>query len=122
MFAYVGTLSCFQSNVSAFIKDLDKNMKKYGGVVDFNRTFPIVNDNGSFSLNTWLYAFFEGIDLVGFTSKEAVFDDITGCSLDIFYHDLTHLAESVLVRKYSDEFHILKNIYYNILNSVTLTK
>jgi hypothetical protein len=121
LFAYIGTLSCFQSDTSNFDNKIKRSIEFYGNTVNFNRTFPIVNDNGAFSLNTWLYAFFEGIELVGFTSKESNFDNIIGCSLDIFYHDLDHLIESVLVQKYSEEFYTLKNIYYNILNS-NLTK
>ena len=127
LFIYIGMLNCFNSETT-----LDKLYSRFfSRNIDFNRLFPLVNDNGVFSLNTWLYAFFEKIELAGFTSKSSEFDGNIGCSLDMFEHDLDHLIESVKINphdqsnqmdKESDEFYTLKCIYYNIINSEFLSR
>lgn len=114
IFYYIGLLSSFNSNLDKYklkSAEIDKNLTFY------KTLFPIVNDSGIFSLNTWLYAFFEGIDLVGFTSREAMFDNFVSCSLDMFDHDIYHIKKSISIEKYSDKFYLFKRIYYNILNS-----
>ena len=111
-------LNCFNLE-----NTLDHHYQSYLSYkLNLNRIFPLVNDNGVFSLNTWLYAFFENVDLVGFTAKSSEFDGNIGCSLDMFNHDLDHLTESINIEKYSDEFQTYKYIYYNILNSDFLIK
>jgi len=118
LFIYIGMLSCYNMKMS-----LDERYKHFLFYkLNFNRIFPLVNDNGVFSLNTWLYAFFENVDLVGFTAKKSEFDGNIGCSLDMFSHDLDHLTESIDIEKDSDEFQTYKYIYYNILNSDYLSK
>lgn len=115
LFAYIGKLNCLYLNNEA--PSTYEDYKK----LEVNKIFLIVNGNGAFSLNTWLYSYFEGIELLGFTSKRAEYDSNSGCSLDMFEHDIGHISEAIKFKKYGKTFHTLKNIYYNIINS-TFTK
>lgn len=115
IFTYIGRLNCL-------IPTVDNLNQNFGFIPDIGKTFLILNDNGAFSLNTWLYSFFEGIDLAGFTSREAEFDGEVGCSIDMFEHDTSHLRNSIFPKKGTDEFITMKIIYYNIINSPRLSK
>lgn len=126
----------------------DSREKELGYIIESGRVFPILNLNGSCAFNTWLYAYFEDIDLVGFVPKDAIFDAQLGCSLDLYYHDLAHISrintwymgsrkmiegnDFTQVSQISNtpentklmmgyNFKNYKNIYYNILNSDTLS-
>jgi len=121
LFIYIGKLNCY--NLDVTLDKFYQNFLDYN--IDLNRIFPLVNDNGVFSFNTWLYAFFEGIELVGFTSKRAEFDGEKGCSLDMFFHDLNHIDDierKFLKDKDTELFNQYKSIYYNILNSENFSK
>lgn len=124
IFKYIGSLNCFHEPNNK-LKDIsitymENELKQYN--IDSNRIFPLVNDNGEFAFNTWLYAFFENIDLVGFTSEDASYDGESGCSLDMYVHDLQHINDIYYkYNKNSNKYNIYKNIYYNILQSDGLT-
>lgn len=72
------------------------------------------NNNGFISLNTYLYAFFEGINLVGIPSQISTFDSIRVCPVMFMVHDLNHCHYITNEIKNVDK---LRNIYYKILNS-----
>ena len=84
-------------------------------------TLILANDDGLFTFNTWLYAFFEDLDLVGFTSEIAYFDGYYGCSMDMFYHDIAHISTINSFREHK-YYPIYKNVYYTLLNSPKLSK
>lgn len=121
IFIYIGNLSClFEIDEPTDQYELIKNLKNFKK----DHIFPLVNGNGNFSLNTWLYSFFEGIHLVGFTSGTANFDGYQGCSLELFNHDLGHTYYGTTLHDpdVREDFYVVKNIYYNIINSSFLSK
>lgn len=104
LFYYIGKLNCLYHR--------DKPKPDYN---ENDHYFCMVNDNGIFALNTWLYAHFENVQLVGFTSKRSYFDGIEGCSIDMTDHDTSHIILDI--GKNSEEKNIeAKYIYYQILN------
>lgn len=116
LFIYIGKINCLMVRTG----DIEKDIRtKYSAFA--NRIFPLVNDNGIFSLNTWLYSYFENVELLGFTSKGAEFDGRKGCSFDMFSHDFFHIQD--VNRAITDRnFVVIKSVYYNIINDKTLSR
>lgn len=76
------------------------------------------NNTGLFGLNTYLFAYFEGVDLIGAPSQVQSYDDITTCPSSFISHDFGH-CESVRDVKNKP---ILKAAFYKILSSNYDTK
>lgn len=112
IFNYISRLNCLCIKYKSLKINSDDPTETN---LEIERIFPIVNENGSFSLNTWLYAFFEEIDLVGFTTKRAFYDNNEGCSNDMFLHDIYHIR--TIMEKKQDIIDNIKGVYYKILNS-----
>jgi hypothetical protein len=149
LFIFLGSINCrlFGHSFDYVDKIFNSREEELGYIIRSGRVFPILNLNGTFAFNTWLYAYFEDVDLVGFVPKDVVFDAQIGCSLDLYYHDLAHISrintlymgsrkiidemeyKSSFTDKYGEDkklmmgynFKNYKNIYYNILNSDTLS-
>lgn len=82
-----------------------------------SNVFPFVTSNGQFSFNTWLYSYFSGLILVGFSDAIAYYDNFKGCSLTMSEHDLQHHQTIDLsnIEKYPI-FGEAKFLYYSILH------
>jgi len=81
-----------------------------------NSNFLLVNNTGIFSINSFMYAYINGVTLFGLPSDISNFDDNTGCPLKFFEHDVTHAA----TLPYEEDN--LSVVYYSVLNNPHLTK
>jgi len=90
---------------------------------DNYKTYLFPNDIGVFGFNTYLYAFFSEIVLIGIPNNLAEYDNVIGCPLSFMSHDYGH-ANSFLLHKMikKSDMTNMRNIYYNILNSDYSTK
>lgn len=109
IFIFISEINCLNNKINSYPHDT-------------SRLFPVVNGTGLFSINTWLYAFFEGVDLAGFSSKESYFDSEQGCSNNLFFHDIEHIKFTIRPIRNSNNFILMRRIYYNILNNPYLSQ
>jgi hypothetical protein len=89
-----------------------------------DKTFLLTNTSGFFGYNTFLYAFFSGISLIGVPNKVQSFDDVKGCPIIFMNHDYWHnfSQSGGLVNLYKGDVKNIKHIYYSIINDNELTK
>jgi len=83
----------------------------------------LTNDIDLFGFNTYFYAYFSGILLVGVTRKNEYYDGIYGCPLDFLDHDFSHNLDIVgrdthMNSHYVESFYLLKKSYNRILNEI----
>lgn len=110
-FYFIGTISCrvdFEEEPSP----QDHNL------------FPLPNAVGLFAINTYLYGFFEGIQLRGATLKTAYFDAGWGCPKTFMNHDRAHfnnINRNYLRRVGLEEQAHYKGLYYQTLNDPELS-
>ena len=82
--------------------------------------YPLINTTGLFSYNTYLYALFNGIFLVGLPERYSIFDSSLGCSERFHKHDLDHARD---IRSISaNNFNILRHVYNSINSSSDISK
>ena len=88
------------------------------------KTFLLTNNSGFFGYNTFLYAFFSGISLIGVPNKIQSFDDLKGCPIIFMNHDYWHnfSQSGGLLNLYKGDIKNMKHIYYSIINDDDLTK
>lgn len=98
--------------VPQYLKVIDKDAKK--------QHYPLINDVGLFGYNTWLYAFFNGVFLIGFPKDDTHFDYLVGCPYAFVIHDIKHTT-SILKDLDQEYFSLAKKIYYWILNAKSFT-
>lgn len=110
LFLYIADMNCLKA------VDADLALNNLERILDLNKCYLITNENGSFSFNTWLYAYFEDVHLLGVTSKQANFDGNVGCSLEMFVHDISHI--SIIKQIPPEEFIDAKKLYYFIHNKI----
>jgi hypothetical protein len=82
----------------------------------YNDNFLLVNNTGIFSINSFMYAYINGVTLLGLPSNISNFDDDAGCPLKFFEHDVDHIAT---LPKDEDDLSV---VYYSVLNNAHLTK
>lgn len=82
--------------------------------------YPLINTNGLFGYNTYLYAYFNKVFLVGLPDRYSVFDSALGCSERFFKHDMDHIRDIRAITPYN--FDILRKVYYSILSDSDLSK
>ena len=112
LFIYIAGLFCLAPMDGNTIKN-DQNINN---ILKYNKNFIIANDTGFFSYNTWLYSFFNGINLIGTSSGLAHYDGNTECAMWMLYHDLLHYKD--IYNSYNNIFvKIYEYIWYIILNS-----
>jgi hypothetical protein len=89
-----------------------------------DKTFLLTNNSGFFGYNTFLYAFFNGISLIGVPNKVQSFDDFKGCPIIFMNHDYWHnfSQSGGLVNLYKGDIKNIKHIYYSIINDTHLSK
>jgi hypothetical protein len=139
LFIFISRLNCFQMNVfdgsylnynnynnnltleeKFFTNDNMNNLLKK---LD-EKTFLLTNNSGFFGYNTFLYAFFSGISLIGVPNKIQSFDDLKGCPIIFMNHDYWHnfSQSGGLLNLYKGDIKNMKHIYYSIINDDDLTK
>lgn len=107
IFKYVSTLICYDPRVesltSRFIKD-----NYY-----VNNYYLLPNNTGLFGFNSYLYAFFNNILLIGVPNQSVTFDATTGCPIKFMDHDYFHSTQIVNFMKKTI---LLREIYFSILS------
>lgn len=80
----------------------------------------LTNDTGIFGLNTWLYAFFNGVHLIGVPSKYASFDSSAEeCPTNFEHHDYVHTH---MIEKYGTHHDVARKLYIQILDDPEATQ
>lgn len=77
--------------------------------------YPLTNTVGLFGLNTYLYAYFEGVYLLGVPIKITKYDQIMGCPRAFIQHDIEH-SKAIKSRLSRVDFDFEKLAYYTIIN------
>lgn len=79
---------------------------------DYSTKYILPNKIGLYGLNTFLYAFFNKVKLVGVPTDEVFYDGVLGSPVQFMRHDNTHAqGDSVYA------LHTYENLYYKILDS-----
>lgn len=114
IFTFISGLQC-----SMAIPELLYPNDKYAKIDTFGyKSYLLTNDTGLFGLNTYLYAFFEGIFLHGMPKTSTTFDDSIGCPYEFFNHDVLHSSGAIsYLKRNPDVFGKTRELYYKCLNS-----
>lgn len=81
----------------------------------------LVNDTGLFGFGTWLYAYCNGVDLVGFPNQYMEFDfDGMSCPLIFAAHDFNHI--NLIKRKKIKDNILTIDLYHKILEDTETTQ
>jgi len=127
LFQFIGNLFCLEVTVDNY------NVKEYPYKFGIN-PFLLTNTTGWFYYNTYMYAFVEGITLLGMPAGNSQYDQLIGCPSKFLRHDLEHTNDiirnyikPVNERRNSDDFLNeeginVRNIYYTILSDDSLTR
>ena len=121
LFYYISILSCLDINFLDFNDDIYGQNSNFNEIDPFiksniKRVYILANGTGKFALNTWLYSFFEGIILIGSCIRDQHVDGINMCAFNMLYHDIIHNKIDINKKNY-DDINLIKNLYYQILNS-----
>lgn len=106
IYKYIATLMCYDPRVESL--SLTSIVNNY--YLDNHYILP--NNTGLFGFNTYLYALFNNILLIGVPNKTVNFDATIGCPLKFMDHDYFHSNQ---ISKYMKVAKIIPLIYYNIL-------
>lgn len=86
----------------------------YDEILDYP-VYYIVTDDAFYGINTFLYAFFEGVFLAGIPTFETLkVDGYDLCPLEMFIHDTLHIQTQINAQLFQNDK--IKNMYYKILN------
>ena len=119
LFEIIGSISCLQIPDLQTITERRELTREDDGVkVYFDDLYPLPNGSGIFGINTWLYAYFKDIQLVGVPLHDAFFDRFWGCPFSFILHDFDHIRRiaQISVRDKG----LARQIYYRILSDTTL--
>lgn len=87
-----------------------------------DKFYPLPNDTGFFTPNTYLYAFFQGVEIIGIPNQN---NDIEGsdlsCAVPFIYHDFDHHFR-IWMNLDPEIIEGWKSIYYRILSDENLTR
>ena len=113
LFEYIGKLFCLATSVI----DAPTVFKRH--------EYPLPNESGLFGLNTYLYAYFEGVLLVGIPTSVQTFDLRTECVHHFMEHDHGHNYEldvglSLRTPRSIFSKQKLKTAYQQLLNAPAL--
>jgi len=111
IFYFIGSIFCLDLE-----NDLSLDMY-YASISKENRhrLYPLPNGTGLFSINSYMYALFEGVYLLGIPTKAAYFDGIFDCVGKFFLHDIVHSDNEIMIEKKMiiEEY---KKLYIAIIN------
>lgn len=110
IFEYIAVIACWSTPDLEIISE-----RAYG-----SHTYPLPNTVGFFGLNTYLYAYFNDVYLIGVPKRVQTYDFERGCPQAFIEHDLDH-TEAIYqdTQEMSDNFN--KYLYYTIVNDLNLT-
>lgn len=112
IFMDIGQLSCLQAPSTQY----------YYADVPFEYCYPLPNNTGFFGFNSFLYAYYEKVFLIGIPLTLSYYDKNKSCPRGFIEHDLAHateMFEDIEGRTLPDHG---RAIYYNILNDFELTQ
>lgn len=117
--ALFGRLFQFMTEKVCRYKESRASSARYPALAE---EYPLPNESGLFGFNTYLYAMFNGIFLIGIPNKLSRFDDEIGCPAEFRTHDLGH---SYFIRSILKIGGIAWNatikLYYRIIKDPKLT-
>jgi len=104
VFYFLSQMLCFRQidpdEDNKSLKDIDVNI----GI--------IANSTGWFAINSYLFAYINGVHLVGVPTLLSKFDGRTGCSRVFLEHDVSHIKEII---DGSEEYDITRQLYESIM-------
>lgn len=83
--------------------------------------YPLPNFIGIFGLNTYLYAYFHEVILIGFPNREVKYDNTRGCPSDFADHDYEH-SDKVGALLYSPSRIYLQKFYNFFIRDARYTQ
>lgn len=85
--------------------------------------YPVANGIGYYGINTYLYAFFEKILLVGIPVGDSNWDFTSGCAAEFIDHDIEHSHDLYWILKpiNADHLELGKRFYYFIHGNDEIT-
>jgi hypothetical protein len=113
--SYVGSIQCGNSDpiYNEYTLLISENFNK--GKEPWNMMYPFLNDTGIFAINTFMYAFFNRILLVGIPNRDVRADYVLHCPYQFLYHDFNHVE----FLKQNDNLQAIENnrdLYYELVN------
>jgi hypothetical protein len=97
-----------------------EKLLEFKGKKERRNYYPLPNDSGLFSINSYMYAIFEGIYLIGIPKGSSHFDGEYACSSIFMDHDYQHSNDVDKIDNY--DFFKFKELYINILSSTDFSK
>lgn len=80
--------------------------------------FPFLSNTGHFGINSFLYAYFNGVFLLGFPISFSTYDNLYGCSYKFAEHDISHYhGMTAMANEKSFDFELLKKYYSSVVSS-----
>jgi hypothetical protein len=102
LFKYVGSLMCLEplsESIEINSEGIDKEI------------FILPNGTGFFGFNSYLYAYIQGVYLLGMPRDDSTFDEFKSCPLAFLGHDILHSLDMGGLAKGP----YFSNIYYTII-------
>lgn len=91
----------------------------YENILRGYSVYYVVENDAFYGLNTFLYAFFEGVFLLGVpTFEKLIVDGVELCPNQMLMHDIDHTSEYPMFNVYKNIR--VKNMYYKIINDNNL--
>lgn len=113
IFIYISKLMCLEpvDHIESLEDIYDENdLDTSHSIV--NKLAPLVNETGSFTFNTFLYAYINDIILVGFPNKISTADGQHLCPYSFYTHDLDHVKDMYNSHLFLEE---TRNTYWKII-------
>lgn len=91
------------------IPDMDEDL--------FPFIYPLVNNTGIFSYNSYVYAVLNLVCLIGFPSQVSKYDAEEGCPIEFMHHDINHtllMLEGGILSE--DNRNLASKMYYKVLS------
>lgn len=101
---------------SACLSETEYFVELLNGGIENDDLFPFLSNTGHFGLNSFLYAYFNGVFLVGFPITFSTYDKMYGCSYKFAKHDIDHYY-GLNATKNAFDRELLKRYYYSIVSS-----
>lgn len=114
-FLFTASLACL--NIFPPLEVNDNIANLLGLTLRPQNIFPLVNHTGEFSLNTYMYALLNHVEMLGIPSGETSFDGTQGCPATFLRHDAQHTTKMMSsVFRFMPIDYIREEVYYPMLD------
>jgi hypothetical protein len=113
IFYFIGSIFCLEYLPEEYDISFDYG---YGTIPTEKRNslYPLPNDTGLFSINSYMYALFEDVYLLGIPTKATYYDGVFNCVKGFLRHDIAHSSDEIEIGKEIIEEY--KKLYIAIIN------